>query len=126
VDRSLTPAFFWGSGHPFQPFPHHRKIRSFSEISLNPHEVLVFRPHSACFRLFQGYRHGSTLAQSKTLARTAMAFVNAKRLGVRWPATAFPQRRVSSTSFRKQNRNMICGRAFTAQVVIYLAALIGL
>jgi hypothetical protein len=68
----------------------------------------------------------ATLAQSKTLARTAMAFVNAKRLGVRWPATAFPQRRVSSTSFRKQNRNMICGRAFTAQVVIYLAALIGL
>jgi hypothetical protein len=31
------------------------------------------------------------LAQSKTLARMAMALVNAKRLGLRWPSTAFPQ-----------------------------------
>ena len=31
------------------------------------------------------------LAQSKTLARRTMAHVNAKRLGLRWPSTAFPQ-----------------------------------
>jgi hypothetical protein len=31
------------------------------------------------------------LAQSKTLARMTMAFVNAKRLGLRWPSTAFPK-----------------------------------
>jgi hypothetical protein len=44
------------------------------------------------------------LAQSKTLARMAPALVNAKRLGLRWSATAFPPRRGSSTFFRKQNR----------------------
>jgi hypothetical protein len=43
------------------------------------------------------------LAQSKTLARMALAFVNAKRLGLRWPSTAFPQRRVSPISFRKKS-----------------------
>jgi hypothetical protein len=31
------------------------------------------------------------LAQSKTLARMSMALVNAKRLGLRWPSTAFPK-----------------------------------
>jgi hypothetical protein len=31
------------------------------------------------------------LAQSKTLARMAIAFMNAKRLGLRRPSTAFPQ-----------------------------------
>ena len=31
------------------------------------------------------------LAQSKTLARMALALANAKRLGLRWPSTAFPQ-----------------------------------
>jgi hypothetical protein len=46
-------------------------------------------------------RHGRTLlgpdqsarglAQSKTLARRAMTCVSAKRLGLRWPSTAFLQ-----------------------------------
>jgi hypothetical protein len=35
------------------------------------------------------------LAQSKTLARRFMADVNAKRLGLRWPSTAFSPRRVN-------------------------------
>jgi hypothetical protein len=62
-------------------------------------------------------RHGRTLlcpdqsarglAQSKTLARRALACVNAKRLGLRWPSTAFPQRRGSSIFFRKHNRYMM-------------------
>jgi hypothetical protein len=38
------------------------------------------------------------LAQSKTLERMAMACVNAKRLGLRWPSTAFLPRRVSPTA----------------------------
>jgi hypothetical protein len=46
------------------------------------------------------------LAQSKTLARRAMAFVNAKRLGLRQPSTAFLPRRVSLNFFKK-NRYMI-------------------
>jgi hypothetical protein len=51
------------------------------------------------------------LAQSKTLAQMDMAIKNAKRLELRWPATVFFPRRVSSTSFRKQNRSMIYGNA---------------
>jgi hypothetical protein len=41
------------------------------------------------------------LAQSKTLARMAMAIVNAKRLGLRWPSTAFSPERVSLNIFPK-------------------------
>jgi hypothetical protein len=51
------------------------------------------------------------LAQSKTLARMTMALVNAKRLGLRWPSTAFLPRRGYSTFLRKQNRQMIYGHA---------------
>jgi hypothetical protein len=51
------------------------------------------------------------LAQSKTLARMALALVNAKRLGLRWPGTAFLPRRGSFTFFRKQNRHVIYGHA---------------
>jgi hypothetical protein len=51
------------------------------------------------------------LAQSKTLARMAMVLVNANRLGLRWPATAFLPRRVPPTAFSKQNRDMIYGNA---------------
>jgi hypothetical protein len=40
------------------------------------------------------------LAQSKTLARMTMAFVNAKRLGLRWPATAF-SKKVSGYRFHR-------------------------
>jgi hypothetical protein len=41
------------------------------------------------------------LAQSKTLARRALACVSAKRLGRRWPATAFSPERVSLNIFQK-------------------------
>jgi hypothetical protein len=51
------------------------------------------------------------LAQSKTLARMAMAFANAKHLGQRWPATALPPRRILSTFFSEQNRYMFYGNA---------------
>jgi hypothetical protein len=38
-----------------------------------------------------------------------MTHVNAQRLGVRWPSTAFSPGRVASTFFRKSNRDMIYG-----------------
>jgi hypothetical protein len=40
-----------------------------------------------------------------------MALANAKRRGLRWPATAFLQDVPPSTFFRKQNRDMIYGNA---------------
>ena len=55
------------------------------------------------------------LAQSKTLARMAMAHVNAKRLGLRWPSTAFPKDVSSPTSFGKQNRHIIYGNALATR-----------
>jgi len=66
-------------------------------------------------------RHGRTLlcpdqsarglAQSKTLARKVMACVSAKRLGLRWPSTAFPPRRVSLTFFREKSLYDLCRRS---------------
>jgi hypothetical protein len=66
-------------------------------------------------------RHGHTLlgpdqsarglAQSKTLARMSMACVSAKRLGLRWPSTAFPPRRVFPHIFQEKNRSIIYGNA---------------
>jgi hypothetical protein len=44
------------------------------------------------------------LAQCKLLARRVMALVNAKRLGLRWPSTAFPKDVSPPTSFRGKTR----------------------